>query len=85
MGRKVAKLHAAIYALHRHDDGNLTDDELLEAINAFLWADTSQNIRDEIASVADRAKGDIDKLQRLHDGHWSVDHRILSSGTHQLP
>lgn len=70
VGRKVSKLHEAIYALHRHEDRNLTDDELLKAINAFLWADTPQDISVEIAAVADRAKNDIDKLQRLHDDHW---------------
>jgi hypothetical protein len=71
MGQRVALLAKAMHDIEWVDSGDYSEGDDLEAINAFLWADSSQNIRDEIAAVVERTKGDIDKLQRLYDDHWS--------------
>jgi hypothetical protein len=71
MGQRVSLLAKAIHDIEWVDSGDYSEGDDIEAINAFLWDDTSQNISAEIAAVAERAKGDIDKLKRLHDDHWS--------------
>jgi hypothetical protein len=73
MGQRVSLLAKALHDIEWVDSCDYSEGDDIEAIEAFLWADTSQNIRDEIVAVAERAKGDIDKLQRLHDEHWSGD------------
>jgi hypothetical protein len=65
VGGDVRRLQAIIEQVRRHDNGNLTDDELLAVITPLLSADASNYIRDEIESVAARAKADIETLRSL--------------------
>jgi hypothetical protein len=68
LGRKVAALHDVVYAAYHHDEDHLSDEEFYTQLNAFLLGDTSQDIRDEIDSVADQAKADIEALRSLVSG-----------------